>query len=220
MLVCLMRIKNGEKHIRRSFDAMPFVDHFIVAENNSTDGTVELLKQYPCTILRGHNLNAQRDLQATYDVALKMGADWALQMDADEEWEKRAATDLIKLTQQDLIVGWTFRKMPFIMSDEFYRIDGEWAAFTLEEMKFAWPILLFRCQPNCYFEDPRICEQGVVKGLRGPVQASDLRVKHWTIESEERLKTKLAYANRVVPDRDLYNEYCDHENAVFMRWHE
>jgi len=220
MLVCLMRIKNAERHIRRSFDAMPFVDHFIVAENGSTDGTVELLKQYPCTILHTNSLNADRDLQATYEVALKMGADWALQMDSDEEWEKRAITDLIKLTQQDIVVGWTFRKMPFILSDEFYRIDGEWAAFTLEEMKFAWPILLFKCQPNCYFEDPRVADQGVIKGLRGPVRASDLRVKHWTIESEERLATKLAYSKRIVPDRDLYNEYCDHENAVFMRWHE
>lgn len=220
MLVCLMRIKNEEKNIRRTFDAMPFVDHFIVADNGSTDGTIELIRQYPSTVLHTQGFNPEKDIQLTYDVALKMGADWALQMDADEEWEKRAATDLIKLTQQDLVVGWTFRKMPFIMSDEFYRIDGEWAAFTMYEMQFAWPILLFKCQPNCYFEDPRSTDQGVVKGLRGPVRASDLRVKHWLIDSEERMKHKLSFYPRILPDRDVHNEYADHEDAVFMRWRE
>lgn len=219
MLACLIRMKNEEKRIPRCFDAMPFVDQFIAVDNGSTDGTLDVLRQYPTTVIRTEGLNAQRDIQLAYEKALEMGATWALQMDTDEEWEKRAETELVKLTQDPLVVGWVFRKCPFIMSNEFYRIDEPWAAFTLWEWQFAWPILLFKCQPQCYFEDPRQCDQGVVKGLSGPVRASDLRVKHWIIDSQEQMERKIAFYKKYHPDRDL-SQYRDHENAVFMRWRE
>jgi len=219
MLACLMRVKNEERILARTLDAMPFVDQFIVADNGSTDSTLNILKWYPSTVLHTEGLNAERDIQLTYRKALEMGADWALQMDADEEWEQRAATELSKLTQQDFVVGWTFRKMPFIIHKDFYRIDRGWAAFTLYEMRAAWPILLFKCQPSCYFEDPRQCSQGVVKGLRGPVRASDLRVKHWIIENAEAMDRKIANLRRHHPDRD-YSDHRDDELAVYKRWAE
>ena len=217
MLACLMRVKNEEKNLARTLDAMPFVDQFIVADNGSTDSTLNILKWYSSTVLHTEGLNAERDIQLTYEKALEIGADWALQMDADEEWEKRAAIELPKLLEDDFVVGWTFRKMPFIIHKGFYRIDRGWAAFTLPEMQFAWPILLFKCQPNCYFEDPRQCSQGVVKGLVGPVRASDLRVKHWVIETKEEMDRKIASLRRHHPDRD-YSDHRDDELAVFKRW--
>jgi len=217
MLVCLMRVKNAERKIARTLDAMPFVDRFIVVDNGCTDGTLDIVRQYPSTILHTKGLHADRDIQLAYEEALGMGADWVLQMDADEEWEKRAATELPKLLEDDFAVGWRFRKMCFVIYKDFYRTDRGWAPFCEPEWELAWPILLFRCQPTCYFEDPRQCSQGVVKGLRGPIRSSDLRVKHWGWDSEEDIERKLAFYKKYHPDRDLSHLRND-ELAVFKRW--
>jgi len=217
MLACLMRFKNNERTLARTLDAMPFVDKFILVNNGSEDNTPDIAARYPSIILSTEGFQADRDMNVAYKKALEIGADWALHMDADEEWEARAATDFIKLTQQDLIAGWTFRKMCFVIYKDFYRIDREWAAFCEPHMQFAWPLLLFRCQPQAYFEDPRQMEPGCIKNLHGPIRASDLRVKHWTLDSEEDIERKMAFYRKNSPDND-YSYLRNDEQATFKRW--
>ncbi len=216
MLVCLIRVQNNERKIARTLKAMPFVDHFFVVDNNSTDGTLDIVAQYPHTIVHTEGLNGPRDFNLIYPLVLKMGADWGLWMDADEEWEKRAAAELPKLTQQDLIVGWRFPVCPFVIYKDFYRIDRGWAPFTMPGIQ---PLKLFRCQPQLYWEDPRSLELGLVKGLRGPIRDSGLRIKHWTGETQEEIERKLAFYKRYNPDKD-YSHLRDDGLAVYKRWKE
>ncbi len=217
MLVCLMRFKNNERTLARTLDAMPFVDKFILVNNGSEDSSPDIAAQYPSIVLPTEGLQADRDMNVAYKKALEIGADWALHMDADEEWEARAETDFIKLTQQDLVTGWTFRKMCFVVYKDFYRVDGNWAAFCEPHMQFAWPLLLFQCQPQAYFEEPRQIEPGCIKNFHGAIRASDLRVKHWTIDSEEEIERKIAFLRVHRPDND-YSHLRNDERAMFRRW--
>jgi glycosyltransferase involved in cell wall biosynthesis len=87
--------------VRDELDVLPYtlvhllnegVDHLIVADNLSTDGTWEWLNEFaagkPITLLRDEEVGYYQSRKMTrhYQAASAAGADWVIPFDADEVW--------------------------------------------------------------------------------------------------------------------------------------
>ncbi len=210
MLVCIMRVKDEEDRIRRCLDSMPFVDKFIVVDNGSTDDTVTIVGEYPSTVLHTEGVDAPRDLNLAYQEALRQGATHVLWMDADEEWEARAAEEFPKMLAQD-VAAWTFRVYPFVLSKTHYRVDGPWAQFTEQGQT-----RLFQAQKDVFWKSERKAHAGLPRGLKGLVGRSDLRIKHWTIETPEEAERKVAFYEAA--DGKDYGHLRDGPGAELVEW--
>ena len=209
-LVCIMRVKDEEAKIIRCLESMPFVDHFVVVDNGSSDRTLAYVSRYPSIIFRTEGLDAARDLNLAYQEALICDATHVLWMDADEEWEARAAEELPKLLAQD-VASWTFRIFPFVLSKTHYRTDGPWAQFTERGQH-----RLFQAQAGVFWASGRKAHAGLPRGLQGLVGESDLRIKHWTIETPEEAERKIAFYEAA--DGASYGHLRDGPNAVYEEW--
>ena len=210
-LVCLMRVKNEATKLARCLDSMPFLAGLIIVDNSSTDDTVEIASSYAATILHTTDLNASRDLNLAYAEAKKQGATWCLWMDADEEWEAQAANRFRDLLKPGPINGWQFRIYPFVVSYPYYRIDRDWAQFTMRGQ-----LRLFRVQDGIHWDDPRPTHPGLPRGLQGAIGKSDLRIKHHTIETEEELERKIAFYEGL--DGRDFSHLRDGPDAVYKKF--
>lgn len=208
-LVCILRVKNEALKLARCLSSMPFLDGLIVVDDGSSDDTMEIASAYAATILHTTDLDASRDLNLAYAEAKKQGATHCLWMDADEQFEARAAESFRDLLRPGPINGWTFRIYPFVLSDEFFRVDRDWAQFTL-----AGQLRLFRAQDGIHWSDPRPSHPGLPRGLMGAIGRSDLRIKHWTISTPEELERKMAFYAQDGKVSHLPNG----PDAVFKRW--
>ena len=211
-LACVMRVKNEELKIRRCLASMPFVDKFIVADNGSTDNTLSIVQEYPSTILHTKGLDAARDMNLAYREVLRQGATHLTWLDADEVFEARAAEEFPKLMAQD-VAYWHFRSYPFVLSTTHYRVDGLWRQFTQKGQRW-----LIQAQPGVYWASGRKAHQGLPRGIVGRVADSDIRVKHWVVESEEEAERKIAFYEE--HDGKSYGHLRHGLAAVYEEWKE
>jgi len=209
-LMCIMRIKDEEQKIRRCLQSMPFVEQFIVADNGSTDNTLPIVHEYPSTILHTTGLDSVRDLNVAYQEALRQGATHVTWLDADEEFEARAVEEFPKLMAQD-VAYWHFRSYPFVLSKTHYRVDGPWRQFTQKGQRW-----LIQAQATVYWASARKAHPGLPRGAWGWVADSDVRVKHWVIESEEEAKRKIAFYE--VSDGKTYGHLRHTPEAELLEW--
>jgi glycosyltransferase involved in cell wall biosynthesis len=100
-LIMTLLVRNEEDIIRENleFHLSQGVDHVIVTDNNSTDGTVEVLQQYEgdgrVTVLFEHRDDHSQGRWVTRMARLAVceyGADWLINNDADEFWWPRRGT--------------------------------------------------------------------------------------------------------------------------------
>lgn len=86
-------VKNEADIIRPILEHMlTQVDHIIVADNGSTDGTREILKSLPIQVIDDPEVGYWQSDKMTRlaDKARKQGADWVVPFDADELWLMRS----------------------------------------------------------------------------------------------------------------------------------
>jgi glycosyltransferase involved in cell wall biosynthesis len=139
-IIALLPVKNEEWCLKNCLDSLSFVDEIIAIDDNSTDSTMEILKEYKCTVIpfntatqigwkefqiRTQLLEAAREHNATHIIALD--ADEACSLD----FQKNARDILSKLkTGQSLEIEWvnlcskdTFKK-PIIFKSFAFCDDG------------------------------------------------------------------------------------------------
>jgi glycosyltransferase involved in cell wall biosynthesis len=109
-----------------------WVDEIVVVDGESTDKTVELLKQHKVKIIHGKNiqmfhLNKQKAIDACK-------SKWVLQLDADEQVSTELKNEILLNIQKDHANGyWLPRKNYFL--GRFLTKGGQYPDFTLRLYK-------------------------------------------------------------------------------------
>ncbi len=212
-LICMLRVRNALERLPTFFEAHPFVDLFCVIDNGSEDGTVDWLKARQDVVLRQtESLDGRRDLNILYGMVGAHQPDWVLWLDDDELLEERAKTDIHELLDDPVTGCWLFHLYPFVMSTEFYRVDGPWAQFT----KVGQP-RLWRYQPQVQWLGDNPAHPGMPQRIAGHVRMSPLRIRHMTIMSPEEAERKIKFNLDVDPDKD-FSHLREGDHALYRRW--
>ena len=131
MLTMTILVKNEadiiEKNIRHHVKAG--VDNFVIMDNNSSDGTREILeklsKEYEITIIdeKGVYSQAKWMTKLTHIARKKYNPDWLIPNDADEFWySEKSLKDTIKSKKRVLTVD----RFNFLLEENKKWFESEW----------------------------------------------------------------------------------------------
>lgn len=116
--------KNEEDKIKRCLDSINWVDEVIVVDDQSSDKTLDICREYNTKIIinkSNGNFRDQRNLGS--DNAKN---DWVLQLDADEIIPYDLKEKIIEaLNKQDNFVAFSFKRKNFFLG-HFIRYSGEY----------------------------------------------------------------------------------------------
>lgn len=138
-LVAVMQVRNEALYLQGCLDHLrPFVDGFVVLDDGSTDGTLELLQREPrmLDLIRNapvtpHAWDEPGNRRRVLESAAAQGADWVLCCDADERYETAFLRRLRNLAAAypaggKVCVSVVFREL--WNSPVRFRIDGIWGS--------------------------------------------------------------------------------------------
>lgn len=121
MISAVILTHNNEDLIGDVLETLKWCDERIIIDDNSTDKTLELVKQYDVTVIQ-HALNddfaAQRNIGLT-----KAGGDWVLFVDSDEIVTSKLASEIKAITQMpndkcQMINGYYIKRKDFLFGRE------------------------------------------------------------------------------------------------------
>ena len=93
MISVIIIAKNEEKMIRTCLESIKFADEIIVADNGSTDKTVEVAKKYTDKVM---NFNGQDFAELRNKAMEKTTGEWVLYVDADERVLEPLKEEILK----------------------------------------------------------------------------------------------------------------------------
>lgn len=105
--VCLS-VRNEEAKIKRSLASFQWADEIIVVDNESTDETTKIARQYGAKVIRGKNnlmLNVNKNFGFT-----KAKSDWILCLDGDEVIPPELAKEIREAKDKQVDGYWIPRK--------------------------------------------------------------------------------------------------------------
>lgn len=108
-LSVVLSVLNEQNNLRRVLSSVPFADEIIVVDNQSTDKTVIIAKQFKAKIYSRPN-NIMLNLNKNYGFTKAIG-DWILNLDADEEIDEVLKTEILQNINKNQYEGfWIPRK--------------------------------------------------------------------------------------------------------------
>ncbi|MFA6541116.1 MAG: glycosyltransferase family 2 protein [Bacteroidota bacterium] len=174
-----MIVKNEEQYLRECLDsAAPFVDEIVIVDTGSTDGTIEIAKEFGAKIFSipwNNNFSDARN-----EALARCSSDWVLYLDADERIKPGDGPKIKGLiTRQH---AWAYTVL----------VEGEhWLPSGKVHQVNAYP-RLFRRHPKIQFEGA-VHEQILpsIARLHKQVHSSDIGILHLGYgESLERVTEK------------------------------
>jgi glycosyltransferase involved in cell wall biosynthesis len=103
-----MIVRNEERKLARALDsARDWVGEIVVVDTGSTDRTVEIAESYGARVIHFpwcDDFSAARN--ASLDAATN---EWALVLDADEQWVVTDPVELARAVQHHALAGFSFR---------------------------------------------------------------------------------------------------------------
>lgn len=99
---------NEEDNIRRCLEGVKEFGEVIVVDSFSTDGTLDIAREYPVVIYRRPYLSAAK--QKNWAIALTRNK-WVLVIDADESVSKELRSEIEALSEQDGRHGFWIRRV-------------------------------------------------------------------------------------------------------------
>ncbi len=193
------------------------VDHIVVMDNNSRDGTVEIVEEFVREGVvdlihqpeRGYHQNRWVTSMAAY-ARDRLGADWIINADADEFWLARGGDlkSLIAGKTGNILFAWRQNMLPACAMDESSDPLSANLLAVVRSLRTedGTPTLLDRGSPKAFFRAAGLLEvaQGnhdvVIEGERREEDCPDLCIFHYPVRSFSRFEGKVsnggsAYAN-------------------------
>jgi hypothetical protein len=178
------------------------VEHVLVADNGSTDGTLERLRERARTDERVH-VAVDREgrffqgakMTRLAQVAAMAGADWIVPVDADELWFAPDGTlaEHLARTEANQVSAEMFNAVP--------TSGGE---YLLDARPTGWTKVAFRAHPLARLEF------GNHAVARVGARASGLAIAHLAYRSAEHLTRKLLKGAAAVDSSGVAEEICYH----------
>ena len=104
--------KNEESNIKRCLNSVKWVDEIIVVDSGSTDGTLEICKNYHCKIIETEWLGFGRTKQIGVNAATN---DWVLSIDADEEVSDKLKDKILELVQSTQFHAFNIKRVSYYL---------------------------------------------------------------------------------------------------------
>jgi glycosyltransferase involved in cell wall biosynthesis len=205
-LLCLLPARNCAEDLPGWFESVArFADGVVALDDGSTDETAELLAHEPLVVelLR----NARRETAAGWDDAANRqrlldaahahGADWVLQLDADERISADDAGALRSFLADGAEPGraYGFRVYRMVGPDTYDRAG-------------LWVYRLFACEPGQRLPRQRLHLVPVPESIeRTDWRKTTFRIQHQASLTEERRRRRLLKYREADPEREFQHDY-------------
>lgn len=137
-LIACMPVRNEEWILEKTLgDLSTYVDEIVIVDDGSTDRTPEIIRSFdkvtaihtnPPGTLPFNNGQESTNRNKTLELARSRGAEWILQIDADEMFESRVGVELPKLLKKGCSAKF---QICHLWNDiDHFRVDGEWGNFV------------------------------------------------------------------------------------------
>jgi len=134
-VVAMLRVKNGERHIKRCLRSLEkWVDEIVVLDTGSTDRTVDYIRGFKKVVsfdgntFAGKPLQEYNERQHLLEMARKREPTWIVRVDVDEIWEDDITKWLPRLLNpaDPCTTHWRFPMKNFWRDEKKIRTDGIW----------------------------------------------------------------------------------------------
>lgn len=211
-LIAIMHVKNGMKTIEECLNKLStLVDEIIMVDNGSTDGTLEIFKNYPkiVKLLYTEGYHGGRDVRLLLEEAKKRYPDWILLIDSDEVFEKHLTRKIIDKYMHSGHDRVQFRMFNFWLSKKYFRIDRDWFLYTLKPAR-----QMFRNLEGVYFNNIKV-HYGPIQGINPEAYTSPFRIKHYGYVEKEEVDRKIQmYATVDEGERNYYSFHTPMKDIV------
>jgi glycosyltransferase involved in cell wall biosynthesis len=218
-LVALLRVKDGILFVEEWLSVMEkLVDEFVVVDNGSRDGTLEILKEHPkvVDIVQTQGFDEGRDKILVYEMARKRNPDWCIWLDVDEIFEQRITRKImIKLMNSKKYTRYLFRRFDFVRDYHHYIFYFQSIAHSTGFSRSMW-----REQSTGYFNNV-IIHNGDIQGITGKFKRLNYRLKHLGYVDRQYVERKTTQYISVDPKREkLYLRHFDKTPGLIFTWYE
>jgi glycosyltransferase involved in cell wall biosynthesis len=217
-----MIVRNGGQDLQHCLESVRGIaDEIVIADTGSTDDTVKIAQSFGATVIR---VPWKKDFAAARNAALKaMTADWVLSLDADEQLDAQAATQIAAAMQARDVAGYTVTIRNYVHSlterlwdksaianDARLPRAAHFAGYLEHEN-----VRLFRNRPEIFFEG-RVHETvGTrIQAGGGKLEHADFIIHHFGFTASPEKKQE---KNRFYRDlgRQKIKEMPDNAQAYF-----
>ncbi len=112
MLSISIITRNEEANIKRCLESVKWADEIIVVDSGSTDGTLEICKNYHCKIIETGWLGFGRTKQIGVNAATN---NWILSIDADEEVSDKLKDKILELVQSTQFHAFNIKRVSYYL---------------------------------------------------------------------------------------------------------
>lgn len=173
----------GDRYLRRVLEAArEYITDAVIIDDASTDNSVEVcrevLKGIPLVLIQNSESKFSNEVtlrRQQWEATIATNPDWILNLDADEIFEERFASEVKNLVRNESVDVYCFPLYDF-WDEEHYRDDPYWFG---HHSSFAF---LVRYRPGLeYSWKDKAQHCGRFPVMRGDVRyaRSDLRLKHY-----------------------------------------
>ncbi|MDD5673065.1 MAG: glycosyltransferase family 2 protein [Chitinivibrionales bacterium] len=89
----VLLVKNHKRHVRACLETLQWIDEVVVLNDDSSDGTAPIARQFPNVVVYDHPLNNSWAKQRNYGIEKSTG-DWILQVDVDHRIPSELAREI------------------------------------------------------------------------------------------------------------------------------
>lgn len=209
--------------VKDEIDILPFIldhlleeelDGFFIADNNSSDGTRDLLADYA---RKNESFHVIDDLDVAYYQQIKMnnwinqavslGAEIIVPVDADEVWYSKdhsiSLSSALRKMTADVAIGYVYDMIP--QADDFNTDNPTVDIVHKDSTKEVWPCVAFKYVPGC-----SIGQGNHTVNHPGVYDDSIIEIRHFQYRNFDQFKRKLRNGKLAYEATDLPDDFGTH----------